>query len=283
MDRGDELTEEDKKPLVSIIVPTYNSAKTIGTYLESVKYQTYPNIEVIIVDNLSSDNTTRIAEKYGAKVIKQKSSMSEARNIGASYAQGEYFWFMDSDMELTPNVVERCVYACEKEKYDAVIIPERSRGDGFWAKCRGLEKQINNIDIHKNACRFMRKDVFEALGGYDINLVAGEDYDFHVMVDQAGYRYKIIDSFIYHLEVPSISKMMVKYFNYGKSISKYIKKRPIEATKQFFIFRPAYLKNYRLFLKHPITGLGLMCMKTLQYSAGFIGILFYSGKKFIRW
>jgi glycosyltransferase, family 2 len=60
--------QQNKSPLVSVIIPTYNSARTLETTLKSVKDQTYPNIEMIVVDNQSKDTTRQIAEKYADAV-----------------------------------------------------------------------------------------------------------------------------------------------------------------------------------------------------------------------
>ena len=127
------------KTLVSVIIPTKNSEKTIGTCLKSVSEQIYPNIEVIVVDSLSSDKTKEIVERLGARLIEIKAGRSRARNIGAEKATGNMILFLDSDMELTPSVVEECVNRV-KEGSDAVIIPEVSVGVGFWAKCRALAR-----------------------------------------------------------------------------------------------------------------------------------------------
>ena len=92
-----------------MIIPTKNSGETIETCLKSVKEQTYPNIEVIVVDNYSTDKTREIAEKYGARVVMCRAIRSRARNVGGGLARGEFILSVDSDMELTPNVVSECV------------------------------------------------------------------------------------------------------------------------------------------------------------------------------
>ena len=57
------------KPLVSIIIPTYNSEMTIGKCLESIRNQSYENVEIIIVDSFSGDGTAKLAERYGARIF----------------------------------------------------------------------------------------------------------------------------------------------------------------------------------------------------------------------
>ena len=88
------MKDREKTPMVSVIVPTCNSAKTLELCLKSIKTQTYPNIEIIIVDKNSADNTRKIAEKYG-KVFIKGPERSAQRNFGASQAAGEYLVFLD--------------------------------------------------------------------------------------------------------------------------------------------------------------------------------------------
>ncbi|MEM4731518.1 MAG: glycosyltransferase [Candidatus Aenigmatarchaeota archaeon] len=68
------------KPLVTIIVPTFNSEKTLQLCLESIRKQTYKNIEVIVVDNYSTDSTVSVAKKYDAKVIQVRGERARAKN-----------------------------------------------------------------------------------------------------------------------------------------------------------------------------------------------------------
>ena len=93
----------DKLPLVSVIVPMYNAERTISDCIESLIAQLYLNIEIILVDDGSRDNTVSIAkkseEKYkNLKVIQKKNGgVSSARNVGLSNATGDFICFVDSD------------------------------------------------------------------------------------------------------------------------------------------------------------------------------------------
>jgi len=97
------------QPLVSIVVPTRNSAETLPLCLASIRRQTYRNIEVIVVDSYSTDNTVEIAKRFGAKVIQVAGERARAKNVGLRLAKGKYVLFIDSDMVLTPRVVEKCI------------------------------------------------------------------------------------------------------------------------------------------------------------------------------
>ncbi|MEM2907214.1 MAG: glycosyltransferase family A protein, partial [Candidatus Odinarchaeota archaeon] len=154
------------KPLVSVVVPTYNSERTIGVCLSSVRKQTYPNIEVIIVDNYSEDKTGEIAEKGGAKFFQLNAERVGAKNFGLKKAGGKYVCFIDSDMELARKVIEECVSLMENNKgIGGIIIPERSVGNSFWVKVRDFERSFYTGTEIESA-RFFRKDLAEKVNGF---------------------------------------------------------------------------------------------------------------------
>jgi glycosyltransferase involved in cell wall biosynthesis len=119
-----------KKPLVSIIVPTYNSAKFTGECLESIKNQTYPQdkIEIIVVDNNSTDGTKDIARKYTEKVFNKGPERSAQRNYGVKQGIGEYVAIIDSDMRLSERVIEKAVEKIKENGVVGITIPEESFG-----------------------------------------------------------------------------------------------------------------------------------------------------------
>ena len=93
-------------PLVSIIIPAKKSAKTIADCLASCKDQSYLNIEIIIIDNNSDDNTKKIAGEYTDKLFNYGPERSAQRNYGIDQSQGDYILVIDSDMILEKNVIE---------------------------------------------------------------------------------------------------------------------------------------------------------------------------------
>jgi glycosyltransferase involved in cell wall biosynthesis len=261
------------KPLVSVIVPTFNSERFVEECLRSVREQTYPCIEVIVVDNYSRDRTREIAENYGARVVLCRGIRSRARNVGAGLAKGEFILSVDSDMELTPNVVGECVVKVESG-FDAVIIPEFSVGEGFWAECRALEKLCYIGDDLIEAARFFREEVFEAVGGYDVRLVFGEDWDLNQKMRKAGFKIGRLDAFIKHNEgMLSLRETMLKKHYYGKTLELYRIKHPEEAKQQLSLVRHAFIKNWRELAEDPIHALGMLFMKICEFVAGWMGSL----------
>lgn len=259
------------RPLVSVVVPTFNSERFLEECLRSIRRQTYTNIKVIVVDNYSTDKTREIAEKYGAKVVLCRGIRSRARNVGAGLSKGEFILSIDSDMELTSNVVNECVVKMEND-FDAVIIPEVSVGEGFWAECRALEKLCYIGDDLIEAARFFRLEVFERVGGYDGELVFGEDWDLNQRIREAGYRIGRINAFIEHHEGRlSLSKTVKKKYQYGKTLKKYARKHPKEAKRQLKLIRPAFIRNRRKLTKDPVHAFGMLFIKTCEFISGLLG------------
>ena len=113
--------------LVSIIIPAYNTEKYIGNCIESVIKQTYHNLEVIIVNDGSEDNTLEIITKARLRdnrivVINQENNgPSAARNAGLKICRGDYVFFLDSDDWLIPNCIEKLISIEKKKKVDIIF------------------------------------------------------------------------------------------------------------------------------------------------------------------
>ena len=112
------------QPLVSIIVPVYNGEKTIERCLRSIQNQSYSNIEVLVVNDGSSDHTDRIIKKYAQRdsrfryIEKENSGVSDSRNVAMEQAKGDYFQFVDGDDWLVKQATEEFVntaltYGCD--------------------------------------------------------------------------------------------------------------------------------------------------------------------------
>jgi len=259
------------KPLVSVIVPTKDSEVTISKCLESIRNQTYPNIEIIVVDNFSRDGTKEIAQKYGSVCVRGPERSSQ-RNLGSRNANGDYLFAVDSDMKLTSRVVEECIKEALIEKADAIIVPEVSVGEGFWAKCKILERSCYIGDENMEAARFFRKDVFFEVGGYDEELTGTEDWDLSLRIKKAGHKMGRINAFIEHNEGKlTLRQTMLKKHSYGKTLRRYRIKHPEEAKHQLRLTRSAFVKNRKRLFRHPIHAIGMFVMKTCEFAAGYTG------------
>src|SRR5574341_797643 len=177
-------------PMVSVIVPTKNSAQFLELCLESIKKQSYQPLELIVVDNYSEDETPHIAKKYADQFFQKGPERSAQRNFGVQNSHGEYVLIIDSDMVLDSSVVSDGVNVVKKDPMiKAVIIPETSVGEGFWAKCKALERSCYLGDELIEAARFFEKKIFFEFGGYDERIHGGgEDWDLPERMKDEGYQ-----------------------------------------------------------------------------------------------
>jgi len=257
-------------PLVSVIVPTFNSGKTLETCLKSIRNQSYKSIELIIVDAFSRDNTPQVATEFGAKVFLLAAERSPARNFGVGQAKGRFVLFIDSDMELSSNVIEECVAICVRKEVDAVIIPEESIGESFLAKCKKLEKVMRLRELYCEAPRFFPREAFELVGGYDEKLVVGEDFELTQRLRNAGFTIGRCGAIIgHHEENISLRKLTSKLYYYGKKLPVYVTKEPSLTLKTS---SPIHLvKNLPLLKQQPIYFTGLCSLKLVEYTAYLAG------------
>jgi glycosyltransferase involved in cell wall biosynthesis len=263
-----------QEPLVSVIIPTKNSSKTLAKCLESVKNQDYKNIEIIVVDNNSTDNTLEIAKRYTNTIYTFSPERSSQVNYGVERSSGKYIYRVDSDFVLEPELVSEAVNEAEFNNYGAIIIHNTSDPTvSFWAKVRKFERDMYDSDDLNIAVRFIRKDAFLHVGGFDKRLVYGEDYDLHNRIIE---RYKTgrIKAKELHLgEYKSIMKVARVYFYYGRTAGLFLQKNKSRGFKQINPVRKVYLKHYIDFIRHPHLAAGFFVYQFVRYFAGGIGLL----------
>jgi glycosyltransferase involved in cell wall biosynthesis len=266
----------ENKPLVSVVIPTYNSEKTLAKCLGSIKNQTYENIEIIVVDKNSRDKTVEIVKSYGIKVfVINARERSEQKNFGVKQSRGKYVYIVDSDFIVEPEVTEEALRRCENENYDAICIHNISDPTiSFWSKVRKLERDCYKDDKLNVAARFFKREVFEAIGGFDESLVAGEDYDFHNRLLEKGFRIGRIKAQEIHIGEPkSLWEIAKKYYYYGKTIGEFIKANHQRGIKQLSPIRPAFINHWKEFARHPILTLGFIIYQVVRYFSAGLGYL----------
>jgi len=268
------------QPLVSVIVPTFNSSTFLDACLRSIKDQSYENIELIVVDNNSRDNTKEIAHRYTEKVFNWGPERSAQRNYGVRMSKGSLLLIIDSDVELSPGVVNACVTEFSMGGFKAIVIPEESFGEGFWAQCKKLERSFYVGVAWMEAARFFERAAFDEMRGYDEQNTGTEDYD---LPQRIAFKYgdKVVarvDDPIYHNEQRlSFIKTCKKKFYYANKMHVY---KSNAANMGNFKLQSNPINRYKLFLSNPvklltnpITGIGMLFMKTCEYASGGVGYL----------
>lgn len=268
-----------QQSLVSVIIPTKNSAYVLEACLRSIAQQSYTNIEIIVVDNFSTDATIAIAKKYNCNILCKGPERSIQKNAGAKLAKGMYCLFIDSDMELQPNVIQECLQQiAQNPKILAVIIPEVSFGIGFWATCKQFERSHYTNIPWLQSPRFFNKETFTSLHGFYEELIGAEDFEIqNRIIKQFGSSaISRIASKIMHNEgrLQLFSLLKKKYY-YGKTMVPYVQRKE---NKQYIskqsnpIYRLAILfSDKKAIADHPIIFLGTCYMKCLELSALGIG------------
>lgn len=261
-------------PLVSIIIPTRNSAEFLEKCLKSIKNQIYKDIEIIVVDRDSTDETKEIAKRHGSKVFNYGPERSAQVNYGVKKASGEYVYKVDSDFVLNNKVVQQCVEEVNKG-FDAVVVHNSPDITVSWiAKIRKFEVDMYKYDLTHSSARFIKKSVYQKIGGFDEKITAGEDYDFQNKLNKEGYKTGYVEAEAVHLGEPKdFWKHMMKYYQYGRDFVNYHGQNKKESKQQLNIFRNVYFKNWKKFLSHPFLGLSFIVYSFFKFGFGGVGYL----------
>ena len=187
---------------ISIIVPVYNNPNDLEECLSALLALSWPNSEIIVVDDGSEDDTPIVAERMGVKVIRmgENSGVAAARNCGATHATGEILFFVDADVVVAPGAIERVVKTFEDN-------PDLSAVFGSYdaqPRARGMVSQYRNLlhhFVHQNGnaeastfwagCGAIRKSAFQEIGGFDakrFRYPSIEDIELGYRLRQADHR-----------------------------------------------------------------------------------------------
>lgn len=265
--------------LLSVIISTRNEDDVIEILLKSLKKQTYKNIEIVVVDNNSTDTTKSLAKHYTKYVYNHGPERSAQRNFGAKKANGKYLLFLDADMELTPNVIKECIQIVEKDKkVGGIIIPEISVGKRFWERVKAFERAFyfEEGGIAIESARFFDKNIFTSAKGYDGNITGTEDWDLSERVRNRGYKILRTSSPLYHHEtIPSLKSIAEKYYYYGLTAHRTLSKQntPIIGPKTIQFLRPVFYKKFYRFLMHPLLGGGVFLLLSTQVFSSGLGFV----------
>lgn len=173
--------------LISIILPVYNGGKFLSKAIESCLNQSYKNFELIIVNDCSTDNTLKIAQRYAElddRIIlinnSENKKLPASLNIGHRAASGEYMTWTSDDNLLKPSFIEFLVLSMEAQKVDIVYSDyDIIDNDGLLIRKHSTGPTEYLLYGNKIGASFLyKKEVFHALKGYDENLYLLEDYDF---------------------------------------------------------------------------------------------------------
>lgn len=265
------------EPLVSVIVPTYNSQSTLAECLGALAAQEYKNIEIIIADSFSKDKTKEIARRFTDKIIDAE-SLALARKKGVELAQGAYILFLDSDQIICPDTIRRSVQVCEQEGYDGVTHFERSKiaKNTFVERLINYDKWIFHSEEDDHPIygtaepRFFKTEYVKKIDFLDNPPITFELAIINLKMRKMGARIKFIDASIYHYETSTFRQVARKFFRYGFYYIPALKRFP-----NLVLHHSAPRRTYFTprALTHPFLLLGLFVLYGVKGVSTLCGII----------
>lgn len=191
-------------PLVTVITVVYNGGKYLKEAIKSVLYQTYPNVEYIIIDGGSTDGTLDIIREYEERidywVSEKDNGIYEAMNKGIQLSLGQIIGILNSDDWYELYTIERVVNAMGTNAEIALVHGAMNRWsqDGKIESTYGSKERYSSIllmPFNHPTC-FFRKEVYEKLGVFDTAFRTAADYDFSLRFKRAQYKSVYVDDIL---------------------------------------------------------------------------------------
>lgn len=243
--------------LVSVIIPTFNRAEFLTRSISSVLNQSYNDLELIIVDDGSTDETKEVVESFKDSRLsfyhKSNGGVSSARNLGVSKAQGEYIAFLDSDDEwqldkistqvsYLKNTGKVLVHTAEKWLRDGKVVKQKKHhqkngGDMFIRSLQGCVISPSSV--------LMKKSLYEKVGGMREDFVVCEDYDFWLKVtslhDIGFLEEEFVNKYAGHADQLSFKFFAMDYWRV-KSMAWVYQNRPLSEERAKALLKSAQKK-----------------------------------------
>jgi len=188
-----ELLLKDSAQIVSVVVPCYNYARFVGEAIESVLAQTQQPLEIIVINDGSTDDSLDVISGYGAsiRVINQENrGIIATKNRGLEEAKGDWIIFLDADDFMEPTYIEKCISLARRERADLVYTDMRlfgAKNEVFRSIKYSRSILHRNNFIHNSS--LMRLDFVRSVGGYKDEMKDGyEDWELYLTLDEAEMR-----------------------------------------------------------------------------------------------
>ncbi len=266
--------------LVSVNIPTYNNERTIGKTLESIKAQTYKNIEVTVIDSYSKDKTIEIVKGFkGINVLFYKGKLLGARALGVKKSRGKYIALIDSDQILEPTAIERAVNIMKKG-YDILALYERSwKPKTFLEKLFDADREFTQKywrdfiepktgvilprffkrEILRGVFKRIPKQILPVCGAHDHAIIYIEAYKISKKVG-------MVPNAVFHIEPGEWGQLFKKTYRWGyttKDLEKDLFYRDLIKTKKRL--RKFKFSSPGLFMKSNL----LRIIRAIPYGAGY--------------
>lgn len=238
--------------MISVVIPVYNEPDGLKATLDALIAQHYPehDYEIIVVDNGSGDHTLQVAEQYQQQypdlVIAEREHQIQgsyaARNKGIRLSKGDILCFIDADMTVSPDYLQKVAHVFETQRPDYLgcAVTVYSDKNTLAAKYNQLNGFSVRADLEHNqfvptCCLSVKRSVFDVVGLFDERLESGGDYEFGQRVYHAGLKQLVVDDIV--MKHPARWK-------YASLVSK--SRRVARGIAQLYTYYPdTYRKNYQ--------------------------------------
>lgn len=199
------------EPLVSILIPAFNSERWIGEAIESALGQTWRNKEILVVDDGSTDQTLSVARKFASAsisvVTQSNQGAARARNKAYSLSQGDYIQWLDADDLLAPQKIARQIHAIDAVENKRTLLsgawgsfvsrPDRAkfRPSSLWADSRPVEWLLRKLEENlfmQTGTWLVSRELTEAAGPWDTRLLSDDDGEYFCRVLLASDRVQFV-------------------------------------------------------------------------------------------
>jgi len=196
------MTETHSIPRVSVIIPVFNGGKFIGQAIDSVLKQTFRDLEIVVVDDGSTDETPSVVAQFSDRILylrQENQGVSVARNTGIEAARGDYLAFLDADDVWLPHKLQRQVECLNKQSNVSAV------GCGHYVADRELNVLEEKIPLHSqsplddlllfrsnhglcSSTLLVKKNVIYRVGNFDPSLSTSADWDLAIRI---AHRYEV--------------------------------------------------------------------------------------------
>lgn len=202
-------------PLVSVIIPVYNRDRYLAEAIESVLYQSYPAIELIVVDDGSSDRSAEVAQRYPLTYVYQSNQgISAARNAGVALAKGKFIAFLDSDDIWVMNKLSKQIefFAADPDLEAAFghaqqfYSPELDESLRQQIKCHAQP-----IPAYLATAMLIKHEAFLRIGPYDTNLRTSIDINWYILAIENKLRHLMLPDVVYYRRLHATNNGLVEH------------------------------------------------------------------------
>lgn len=275
-------------PLVSIVVPAYNAERHIKDAVDSAIGQTYKNIEIMVVDDGSTDGTKKELESYikNNKIIylyQKNKGLSGARNAGINQARGEYIALLDADDMFRPAKIEKqlfflknnsdCDFCYTDVEFFRDGIPNKILKSHFKYYSGNVFEHLLKANFINPSTLFFRKQIFDKFGMFDESFKRAEDLEYYLRVSLDGARFCFINELLFLSRIRKSGNLQSNQVLMQSSILKIFENTKLklsqENIKKYCLDNIINKRKLKLALAYLISGDKKSCRNILRETPMF--------------